>query len=228
MAAGLFGHILCKKEGEVRFESSASADRTKAVSNPICALPPKRAAAFCKAGGFAKRHKSTKGTVITMTDTGRLIYVMHRRPDAMAQMRGSDKYPGFRGTVMFYALRRAVLVRAQITGLPNPRGACESPVFAFHIHDGSSCTGTATDPFAGAGMHYDPKNCPHPYHAGDMPPLPGVGGDAFSVFLTDRFTVPEIIGKAVIIHARPDDFTTQPSGNAGEKIACGIIRAFGR
>ena len=163
-----------------------------------------------------------------MTDTGRLIYVMHRRPDAMAQMRGSDKYPELRGTVMFYALRSAVLVRAQITGLPNPRGACESPVFAFHLHDGSSCTGTMTDSFAGAGMHYNPKNCPHPYHAGDMPPLFGVGGEAFSVFLTDRFTVPEIMGKAVIIHARPDDFTTQPSGNSGEKIACGIIRAFGR
>lgn len=41
--------------------------------------------------------------------------------------------------------------------------------------------------------------------------------------MTDRFTIDETIGKTVIIHAKPDDFVTQPSGNAGEKIACGVI-----
>ena len=46
----------------------------------------------------------------------------------------------------------------------------------------------------------------------------------FSAFLSGRFTIDEIIGKAVIVHSSPDDFTTQPSGNAGEKIACGIIK----
>ena len=57
-----------------------------------------------------------------------------------------------------------------------------------------------------------------------MPPLFGCNGAAFSVFLTDRITVNEIIGKTVIIHSDPDDFTSQPSGNAGTKIACGVIR----
>ena len=93
----------------------------------------------------------------------------------------------------------------------------------MHIHSGMSCTGNKTDNFADAMTHYNPDNCPHPYHAGDMPPIFGVNGTAFSVFLTDRFSVKEIIGKSVIIHANPDDFTTQPSGNSGEKIACGII-----
>ena len=46
---------------------------------------------------------------------------------------------------------------------------------------------------------------------------------AFLAFITDRFTANEVIGKTVIIHDSPDDFTTQPSGNAGNKIACGII-----
>lgn len=163
-----------------------------------------------------------------MTDLGRYIYVMHRRPDAAAWIKGSEKYPDIRGTVMFYAVRSGVLIRTQISGLPEPGGGCESPVFAFHIHDGTACTGNMTDPFADALMHYNPLNCPHPYHAGDMPPLFGVGGEAFSAFLSNRFTVPEILGKAVIIHSRPDDFTTQPSGNSGEKIACGIVRPYGR
>ena len=56
----------------------------------------------------------------------------------------------------------------------------------------------------------------------------GVNGDAFSMFITNQFTVPEVIGKTVIIHAHPDDFHTQPSGNSGEKIACGIIRPTAR
>lgn len=77
-------------------------------------------------------------------------------------------------------------------------------------------------------MHYNPDNCQHLYHAGDMPPLFGVDGSAVLLFLTNRFSVEEIIGRTVIIHARPDDFMTQPSGNSGEKIACGVIRMTAR
>lgn len=51
---------------------------------------------------------------------------------------------------------------------------------------------------------------------------------AFSAFLTDRFTVKEILNRTVVIHSRPDDFTTQPSGNSGEKIACGVIKSVFR
>ena len=68
-------------------------------------------------------------------------------------------------------------------------------------------------------MHDNPQHCPHPYHAGDLPPLFGAHGFAFSACLTDRFTVEQIIGKSIVIHSAPDDFTTQPSGNAGSKIA---------
>ena len=121
-----------------------------------------------------------------------------------------------------------MLVRSEISGLPKNNEDCNSPVFGFHIHSGFDCSGTAEDPFSGALTHYNPENCEHPYHAGDMPPLFGVNGNAVSVFLTDRFTVSEVIGRAVIIHARPDDFMTQPSGNSGEKIACGIIRDLRR
>lgn len=60
-------------------------------------------------------------------------------------------------------------------------------------------------------------------HQGDMPVILSNDGDAFLSFFTRRFTIPEIIGKTVIVHLDPDDFTTQPSGNSGERIACGKI-----
>lgn len=101
--------------------------------------------------------------------------------------------------------------------------ACASPIFGFHIHSGSRCSGNMEDPFAEALEHYNPNSCMHPYHAGDMPPLFGNNGYAYQIFLTDRFTVNEIIGKTVIIHSGPDDFITQPGGNAGKRIACGQI-----
>ena len=57
-----------------------------------------------------------------------------------------------------------------------------------------------------------------------MPPLFGANRTAFLIFITNRFTVGEIIGQTVIIHINPDDFMAQPSGKSGEKIACGIIQ----
>jgi Cu-Zn family superoxide dismutase len=95
----------------------------------------------------------------------------------------------------------------------------------MHIHEGGSCTGNAADPFADAGSHYNPEGCEHPAHAGDLPPLFSNRGTAWGAVLTDRFSVGEISGKTVIIHLNPDDFTTQPAGNSGAKIACGVIRA---
>ena len=49
-------------------------------------------------------------------------------------------------------------------------------------------------------------------------------GKAYMKVLTGRFCVEEVIGRTVILHIDPDDFHTQPSGNAGRKIACGVIR----
>ncbi len=149
--------------------------------------------------------------------------VFRRVPNAVAFVNGNENYPDIHGKVMFYQLRNGVIVRTEISGLPQNSTECKDAVYGFHIHGGEECTGNESDRFANVGGHYNPKDCPHPYHAGDMPPLFGVNGSAFSVFLTDRFIVPEIIGKTVIIHASADDFISQPSGNSGEKIACGVI-----
>jgi len=145
-----------------------------------------------------------------------------RRPTAFAHIGGSPEYSSIRGTVRFHRSTNGVLVIAQISGLP-VGNMCASPIFGFHIHEGASCSGNADDPFADTKTHYNPKGCPHPYHAGDLPPLFGANGYAYSATLTNRFTVDEIIGKTVVIHSSPDDFTSQPSGNAGKKIACGVI-----
>lgn len=151
-----------------------------------------------------------------------LLSVLKSVPQAVAFLTGSDGYPSITGEVRFYRTRAGVVVYAQFEGLPEGR------IFGFHIHEGTVCSGNETDPFADARSHYNPGNHPHPSHAGDLPPLFSCHGLALSLFLTDRFTVDEVMGKAMILHDRPDDFTTQPSGNSGAKIACGIIRPTAR
>ncbi len=153
-----------------------------------------------------------------------LMSLLRSRPQAVAQIKGSPRYPAISGNVYFYAMRSGTIVVSMISSLPASEDKCKNPVFGFHIHNGTSCTGDDTDYFKDALTHYNPNECPHPYHSGDMPPLFGVKGAALSAFLTDRFTVNEIMGKTVVIHSQPDDFTTQPSGNSDEKIACGQIK----
>ncbi len=147
------------------------------------------------------------------------------RPDARAHLRGSSAYPELVGTANFYQTKDGVLLSVEVIGLPYSDEPCASGVFGFHIHSGAACTGNADDPFADTGGHYNPGDCKHPYHAGDLPPLFEANGRAFMVVLTDRFKVTDVVGRTMIIHARPDDFTSQPSGNAGKKIACGVIKA---
>lgn len=138
-------------------------------------------------------------------------------PQARALVKGGGKTPLIFGEVEFYQRGSCVLVVADIRNLPKN----ESGFYGFHIHSGSSCEGKD---FSDSGSHYNPKGTPHPNHAGDLPPLMLCGDRAHLEVLTDRFKVSEIIGKTVIIHNMPDDFKTQPSGNAGEKIACGVIK----
>jgi len=153
-----------------------------------------------------------------------LSNILDDYPDAVAVVKGKSEFSGINGIVRFYETDKGVLVATEVMGLPVEENSCKKPVFGFHIHSGSMCNGNNSDPFANVGSHYNPNNCEHPYHAGDMPPLFGNNGFAVSVFLTDRITIEEIIGKTVIIHGGIDDFSTQPAGNAGIKIACGEIR----
>ncbi len=144
---------------------------------------------------------------------------MYYDPNARAEIRGGEKHPSLNGEVLFYQLENGVLIVASVDNLPET----QSGFFSFHLHEGVSCSGNETDEFADAGAHFNPEKTPHPEHAGDFPPILSSGGSAYLAFVTDRFKIRDIIGRTIIIHMNPDDFTTQPSGNAGEKIACGTI-----
>ena len=147
--------------------------------------------------------------------------LFHDHPGAIAWINGNKNYPRLNGLVKFYhTTYGGVLVEAQIFNLPDITLPGSSNFYAMHIHE----TGDCGDAFDHTGMHYNPQNTEHPNHAGDMPPLLSNQGYAYSVFYDKRFTIQEIIGRAVIIHEKPDDFTTQPSGNSGAKIGCGVIQ----
>ena len=154
-----------------------------------------------------------------------ILSVLRRRPQAAADITGSGSFPDISGTVRFYQTGEGVIVCAEVSGLPYSGLSCQQRVFGFHIHEGGSCTGNLDDPFANVMSHYNPGSCSHPHHAGDLPPLFENNGFALSLFLTNRFTVNEVIGRTVVSHDQPDDFTIQPSGNSGIKIACGVIGA---
>jgi Cu-Zn family superoxide dismutase len=103
----------------------------------------------------------------------------------------------------------------------------------LHIHEVGDCS--ADDAMSAKG-HFNPFGKPHAghtaveRHAGDLPSLKAnKQGRAKVDVEVDIITVTpgpaSIIGRSIIIHADPDDFRTQPTGNAGARIACGVIRA---
>ena len=142
---------------------------------------------------------------------------------AYAKIEGDISHHELNGLAAFFTLDNGVLVVTEVRGLPTFETQCERGIFAMHIHGGGSCTGPSDDAFKDALMHYNPSDCRHPNHAGDLPPLFSNDGFAFSAVYTERFTVSEIIGRTVVIHAAPDDFMTDPSGNSGARIGCGVI-----
>lgn len=134
---------------------------------------------------------------------------------ATANIKGkaNSDYEKIIGTVDFYQMKNGTILVAVIHNLPQTA----SNFFAFHIHENGECSGD----FLSAGGHLGEGN--HPYHIGDLPLIIANNGEAFSVFFDNRFDVEKVISKSIIIHGQPDDYTSQPAGNSGERIACGVI-----
>ena len=143
-------------------------------------------------------------------------------PRAHAVIRGGNGYPDLNGTATFVQTTKGILVTVKVNGLPKNE-VCSGGIFAIHIHKGEYCTGTPTDEFSDAETHFNPSDCQHPYHAGDLPPLVGNDGYAYMSVLTNRFKLNQIINRVIVVHEGKDDFSSQPAGNAGTKIGCGMI-----
>ncbi len=125
------------------------------------------------------------------------------------------------------------LVNVEIASLALPLGT-----HGIHFHQVGKCEGGSTA-FSTAGAHYNPLGKEHGLenpkgpHAGDAPnivtPASGIGKVAFStgrVLLTPgTMSLFDADGSAIVIHANADDQISQPSGNSGARIACGVVRA---
>ena len=128
------------------------------------------------------------------------------------------------GTVQFTQRGDQVMVRAEVMGL------APGQEHGFHIHDKGDCS--APDGMSAAG-HYNPSGKPHgpqdkDRHGGDMPSLKAdASGKAVASFQLTGVTVADgpasIVGRSVIVHKDPDDYKTQPTGNSGARIACGLV-----
>jgi Cu-Zn family superoxide dismutase len=134
-----------------------------------------------------------------------------------------------RGTTTFVQVGGRVRVTANVSVL-KPNGE-----FGFHIHEAGDCS-------SGDGMstkgHFNPFGKPHSHsgtperHAGDLPPLKSDGaGNATLTADLDIITVTpgpaSVVGRGLIVHVAPDDFKTQPTGNAGARSACAVIQRAG-
>ncbi len=122
----------------------------------------------------------------------------------------------------------AVRLSGSLQGLP------PNAEFGFHIHEVGDCS--APDA-SSAGAHFNPANVEHgdpagpTHHAGDMLNVKSDGQgmatvDATASGVSLATAQPnDVLGKAVVLHAKPDDYKTQPSGASGDRIACGVIGA---
>ena len=132
------------------------------------------------------------------------------------------------GTVTFTQVGDKVRVEANLGGLK------ANADHGFHVHDKGDCS-------SGDGMstggHFNPLGKPHGHHegmerhAGDLPAVRAdAAGNAKLSVTMDVISVSSpgatsVVGRGMIVHRDPDDYKTQPSGNAGPRIACAVIQA---
>jgi Cu-Zn family superoxide dismutase len=129
------------------------------------------------------------------------------------------------GKVVFRQSGDLVHVKVDLTGMaPNS-------THGFHVHERGDCS--APDGMS-AGGHFNPEGVAHgyythpPHHAGDLPNLKAdEKGEVHTTFDVSYLTVgsggSDVAGRSVIVHRDPDDYKSQPAGNSGPRLACGVI-----
>jgi Cu-Zn family superoxide dismutase len=145
---------------------------------------------------------------------------------AQADLKGASG-SNVQGSLRFTASGSGVAITGELTGLP------PSTTHGFHIHETGDCS--APDATS-AGAHFNPTGAPHgdplstATHLGDIPNLESDAEGKVMVTATVTNAslrdggANDLVGKAVIVHAKPDDYKTQPSGDSGDRIACGVIQ----
>ncbi|KMQ51883.1 Superoxide dismutase [Chitinispirillum alkaliphilum] len=146
---------------------------------------------------------------------------------ARAQVTGFGEFADIDGTINFSEIAmHGTHILGDIGGLEPNR------TYAIHIHEFGNCD-TPDDP----GGHFDPGESgrhglpglsPGYAHAGDLPNIiAGPAGIARVDYISNSLGLRDspfsVIGRSIVLHEFPDDFTTQPDGGAGERIACGVI-----
>lgn len=148
-------------------------------------------------------------------------YFPFPKPVARALLRGDGAHPQLTGEVLLSPYGQGTLVVTRAIGLPPSR------FLGLHIHENGLCDPGGAAAFSSAGGHYNPQAAAHPSHAGDLPPLlTSAGGIAVEAVYTDRFRPADVVGRSVVVHGMPDDFRSQPAGDSGMRIACGVIQAI--
>jgi Cu-Zn family superoxide dismutase len=150
---------------------------------------------------------------------------------AQAVLQPAKDTPGFSGRVTFYQAGSQVRVVADVTGVSPPGN------HGFHVHENGKCERDPGKDFASAGGHFNPAGTPHAcpdaasHHAGDLGNIvinaDGTGHVDITTSALSLSGASSVVGRAVILHAAPDDCATQPTGNAGGRLACGVIAASG-
>jgi Cu-Zn family superoxide dismutase len=128
------------------------------------------------------------------------------------------------GTVAFEQGAQGTMVHARLTDL-------EPGTHAFHVHETGKCE--APD-FKSAGDHYNPTHKAHGvfaedgYHAGDLPNIHVSDSGTLEIeFFSEQLKLDDDVfdtdGSSIVIHTGTDDYRTDPAGDAGERVACGVI-----